>query len=287
MSGGAGLLSGVLLGSGVFGLWWSCWVRPPRPRRVRRTPVADVLRAAGADAVPAALLPVASVLLALVAGVVVLSLTQVGVLALGAAVAAGAAPVLLLRSAARRRAADRTAEWPDVVDTLASSVRAGTSLPDAVCALALRGPERLRPAFAGFAHGYRTSGAFDAELGHLADALADPVFDRLAATLRMTRQVGGSDLGGTLRTLSAYLREDARTRSELLARQSWTVSAARLSAAAPWIVLALLATRPGALAPYDSPDGAFVLTAGALVTVVAYRLMVRIGRLPAPRRVLR
>lgn len=287
MNGASGLLSGVLLGAGTFGVWWSCWVRPPRPRRARRTPVADALRSAGLEGVPAPLLPAACLALTVVAGALVLATTGVGVLALGAAVAAGAAPVLLLRHAVRSRLADRTAEWPDVVDTLASSVRAGMSLPDAVCALAARGPERLRPAFAGFARGYRTSGSFDAELGHLVDHLADPTFDRLAATLRMTRQVGGSDLGGTLRTLSAYLREDARTRSELLARQSWTVSAARLSAAAPWIVLGLLATRPGALAAYDSPDGAFVLAFGAAVSFVAYRLMVRIGRLPEPRRVLR
>lgn len=287
MNGGAGLTAGVLLGAGVFAVWWACWVRPPRPRRVRRTPVADALRSAGLEGVPSVLPPVVCAVLAVVAAALVLAATGVGVLALGAAVAAGATPVLLLRHTARRRLADRTAEWPDVVDTLASSVRAGMSLPDAVCGLAVRGPERLRPAFAGFARGYRTSGSFDAELGHLVDQLADPTFDRLAATLRMTRQVGGSDLGGTLRTLSAYLREDTRTRSELLARQSWTVSAARLSAAAPWIVLALLATRPGALAAYDSPDGAFVLASGATVSLLAYRLMVRIGRLPEPRRVLR
>nr|WP_240897730.1 hypothetical protein [Kineococcus vitellinus] len=152
--------------------------------------------------------------------------------------------------------------------------------------MAARGPVHLRPAFARFAVGYRSSGAFEPQLAQLQAELADPVFDRLAATLRMTRQVGGSDLGGTLRTLSAYLREDQRARGELLARQSWTVSAARLAVAAPWLVLALLASRPGALAVYDTPRGAAVLVAGALVCAFSYRLMVRLGRLPAARRVL-
>ena len=118
------------------------------------------------------------------------------------------------------------------------------------------------------------------------DEFADPVFDRLAATLRMTRQVGGSDLGTTLRTLSGYLREDQRTRGELLARQSWTVSAARLAVAAPWIVLVLLATRPGTLAAFDSASGVLVLGSGTAVSAGSYAVMSRLGRLPTPRRVL-
>ena len=44
--------------------------------------------------------------------------------------------------------------------------------------------------------------------------------------------MGGSDLGKLLGTLAEFLRESARTRSELEARQSWTVNAARLALAA-------------------------------------------------------
>ncbi|WP_432486528.1 type II secretion system F family protein [Kineococcus sp. SYSU DK018] len=286
MGGSGGVLAGGLLGAGVFCAWWSCWERAPRaaasarPRRVRRA-----LDAAGLAALPPAVLVLACVLCAAAGSLLASALTGAVVAALPAAAAGAAAPVLLVRSRVRRRRAGRAQEWPDAVDALASAVRAGAALPDAVCALAVRGPQRLRPAFAGFAAGYRASGAFEVELAHLREELADPVFDRLAATLRMTRQVGGSDLGGTLRTLSAYLREDQRARGELLARQSWTVSAARLAAAAPWLVLALLATRPGALEAYDTPAGAVVLGGGAVATAVSYRLMVRLGRLPEPRRV--
>ena len=41
------------------------------------------------------------------------------------------------------------------------------------------------------------------------------------------------------------------------------------------------------LQAYSSPAGVVVLVVGAAVTVVAYRLMVRIGRLPQEERVLR
>ncbi|MEZ0491203.1 type II secretion system F family protein [Kineococcus sp. TBRC 1896] len=280
-----GVRVGALLGVGLFCVWWSCWTRPPRVRRPRRR-VRALLDAAGWPDVPGAALPLVCLIAGTVAGAVALAVSTVPVLGAGACLAAGWAPVSLLRARARRREQDAAAQWPDAVDAMTASVRAGATLPEAVAALAVRGPVRSRPAFARFAAAQRASGAFKTELERLREDLADPVFDRLAATLRMTRQVGGSDLGATLRTFSGYLREDARTRGELQARQSWTVSAARLAVAAPWIVLALLATRPGTLTAFADTIGAFVLAGGAALTAGSYRLMLRLGRLPAPRRVL-
>lgn len=103
----------------------------------------------------------------------------------------------------------------------------------------------------------------------------------------MAREVDGSDLGRLLRTLSAFLREEARARAELETGQSWTVNAARLAVAAPWAVLLLLATQSATIEAYDSAPGALILAGGAAASFVAYRLMIRIGRLPEERRVLR
>jgi tight adherence protein B len=196
-------------------------------------------------------------------------------------------PVAVIRGRARRRRQRLRDVWPEVVDNLASGVRAGLSLPEALAQIADRGPEPLRPAFATFAVDYRTSGRFGNALDALKERLADPVADRICEALRITREVGGSDLGRLLRSLSAFLREDARTRSELEGRQSWTVYAARLAVAAPWLVLALLATRAESVAAYARPEGVAVLAIGGGCSVLAYRLMVRIGRLPEETRVLR
>ena len=73
-------------------------------------------------------------------------------------------------------------------------------------------------------------------------------------------------------------------RGEIEARQSWTVNAARLAVAAPWLTLALLVTRPAALQAYRSAQGAIVLLCAAGVSLVAYRIMIWIGRLPQERR---
>ena len=124
-------------------------------------------------------------------------------------------------------------------------------------------------------------------LDRLKDRLADPTGDRIVESLRIAREVGGSDLGRLLRTLSGFLREDARTRAELESRQTFIVNAARLAVAAPWLLLAMLSLRTETVKEYDSPAGLVVLAVGAGVCVVAYRLMLRVGRLPEEGRVLR
>lgn len=65
------------------------------------------------------------------------------------------------------------------------------------------------------------------------------------------------------------------------------INAARLAVSAPWLVLLLLGTQRSTLTAYDSATGALILAVGGAVCVVAYRLMVWIGRLPRERRVLR
>ena len=161
------------------------------------------------------------------------------------------------------------------------------ALPEALSQLGTRGPEELREPFEAFADDYRLTGRFHDSLDRLKDRLSDPVGDRLVESLRIAREVGGTDLGHLLRTLSGFLREDARTRAELETRQSWTVNAARLAVAAPWAVLAMLSTNPESVAAYATPLGVLVLAVGAAVTAVAYWAMLRIGRLPEDERVLR
>src|SRR6187431_1840575 len=160
------------------------------------------------------------------------------------------------------------------------------SLPDALAALGVRGPELLRPAFDEFALDYQVTGRFADSLDRLKARLADPVGDRVVEGLRIAREVGGGELGSLLRNLSGYLREDARTRSELESRQAWTVNGARLAVAAPWLVLLMLCFQREVIARYASPAGIVVLAIGAVLCFVAYRAMVRIGRLPTERRVL-
>ncbi len=65
------------------------------------------------------------------------------------------------------------------------------------------------------------------------------------------------------------------------------MNAARLAVAAPWLVLLLLGTQSETLRAYDSASGSLLLGIGAAVCVLAYRIMLKIGRLPEDQRVLR
>lgn len=284
-----GAVAGLLLGAGLVCLWWSCWPLAPRSvRRSRRTSrLHDLLTQAGMPSLTPTAVLTTSVAVGLVVGMVVLGLSSSPTIAAAFGVLATLAPQAYIRLRARRRRVALRELWPDAVDDLASAIRAGMSLPEAVGSLAERGPEPLRPAFAEFAEDYRATGRFIDALDRLKTRLADPVADRIFEALRLTREVGGTDLGTLLRTLSQFLRQDLRARGELEARQSWTVNGARLAAAAPWLILAMLSTRPQTVEAFNSPTGAVVLLIGGVASIGAYLVMVRIGRLPEDERVLR
>ena len=284
-----GALLGLTFGIGVLLIWQS------GPRRApRRTPVTPSLSARLALLLTQAgyaglrveqLIATCAVVAVLVTGTVA-AVTGSVAIAIAFGAFAAHAPMSFLRMRRRQRIAELRDQWPDVVDNLASAIRAGLSLPEAVAQLAVRGPTPLRPAFQRFAEEYRTTGRFGECLDRLKATLADPVGDRIVESLRVAREVGGTDLGRLLRTLSQFLREDARTRAELETRQGWTVNAARLALAAPWVVLGMLSLRPQTVQAYDTVAGVAVLGVGAAVSLLAYRLMIRIARLPEEDRVL-
>lgn len=281
-------LMGVLAGTGLFLIWWSFWeksetaTRTPRANRLE-----DLLASAGIEKVTGTGLVATCLGLGLFVALVFFAASHSWPISACFGLFGAWLPMAVVRWRATKRTAVMRQLWPDVVDHLRSAIRAGLSLPEAIIQLGENGPEELRHVFRDFGADYRAGGQFDGSLTKLKDRLADPVADRIVEALRLTREVGGSDLGKLLGTLAEFLREDARTRSELEARQSWTVNAARLAVAAPWIVMLLLATRPEAVQAYNTPMGAGVLLGGLVVSLICYSVMLRIGALPPDERVLR
>ena len=150
-------------------------------------------------------------------------------------------PVALVRSRARRRLAG-----------VRRGVAGGRRQPG------LRGPGRSVPARrAGRARGARAGAAACRRSPSSRSTTRSPAGSARAWTvsrtgsptrsvtgsiegLRIAREVGGGQLGRLLRNLSGYLRDEARTRSEMESRQAWTVNGARLAVAAPWLVLLIM-----------------------------------------------
>lgn len=280
------VLLGALLAAGVL-LSISPWMWPPRAKTestVRRGRLLRLQEEAGLGAFGQRTVVSAIVAAGMVAASAAWLLTAIPVLVLLAGVAGAAAPVLFLRARRVRLRRLRRQLWPDVCDLLVASIRVGLSLPDAVAGLGSSAPVMLRPAFAVFARDLQATGRFEASLDRLKVSLADPIGDRIVETLRMARQVGGTELTTVLRSLSASVRADAALRGEVEARQSWIRGAAVLGAVAPWVILGLLVMRPEGASAYGTPEGMLVIFIGAVVSVVAFRIMIRIGRLPEPRR---
>lgn len=277
---GAGLAGGLLL---ILAPWF--WpARGERDEPARRGRLSRLLESAGFASVRPRVVVIVAVACALLAAALAWLATGVIAVAGVAAAAAAAAPFAWLRARRARLLRSRRTLWPDVCDLLIASVRAGMSLPDAVSSLAASAPPALRAAFAAFARDVAASGHFDSSIERLKTALADPVADRIVETLRMARQVGGTELTSVLRALATSVRAEANLRGEVEARQSWIRGAAVLGVVAPWVVLVLLALRPEGARAYSSAEGVGMIVAGAIVSVVAFRLMLRIGRLPEPRR---
>ena len=281
-------LLGATTGAGLFLIWWSLWDSPhATPREAKPNRLAGLLAAAGVEKVSVGGLLGSCAGLGAFVALLFFAVSGSWPIAVCFGLFTGWLPITVLRWRAKKRTALLRQLWPDVVDHLRSAIRAGMPLPEALIQLGDKGPEELRQVFREFGADYRAGGQFEASLNKLKNRLADPVADRIVEALRLTREVGGSDLGKLLGTLAEFLRDSARTRSELEARQSWTVNAARLAVAAPWIVLLLLSTRPEAVQAYNTAMGAAVLLGGLVVSLVCYSVMLRIGALPEDQRVLR
>lgn len=285
-----GIMVGLLVGSGLFIAWSAFWERDESAQSHRSRlslRVEDSLMQAGLSGVSFRQLIIGCLFSGVLGAAIAFVFFPVPALILVAGCGTSFLPWTLIRSRAIRQQKALSKTWPEVIEHLGSGVRAGLSLPEAVAALAHRGPQELRSDFGEFASDYRVSGNFSRSLDRLKVRLADPVADRVIESLRLARDVGGNDLSRLLRNLTQFLHDDLRTRGEIAARQSWTVAGSRLAVAAPWAILMVLSTRPEAASAYTTPLGSTLILAGAGITIAAYRAMIHVGRLPTEERVLR
>ena len=159
-----GALLGLTFGLGLLLIWRSA-LGPRRSRGTRRGPrvlhrIADMIAEAGIEAVT----PRQVVASCAGAGLFVALgpwFSQTWPIALAFGVFAAYAPIALLRYRVRQRRGELRDVWPDAVDNLASAVRAGLSLPEALTQLGVRGPVVLRVPFLRFGEDYRASGRFN------------------------------------------------------------------------------------------------------------------------------
>ncbi|OKL48095.1 type II secretion system F family protein [Boudabousia marimammalium] len=278
-----GAALGMMLGLGLALIWWAVAEPHSAFASHRKTEPPDrtrsLLIAAGLPETSPSAVWSSSLVIWLMVMLLVYLLTKTASISLIIASGAASLPWYLLQSRAKKRKKQLAQLWPDVIDDIVAGIRAGMSLPEILIQLGESGPEQLRADFTVFAAEFRANGRMSTALDALKWRLNNPDATRLIEVLRLSREVGGTDLGSLLRELSAMIRADLRTRGEIEARQSWTTNAARLAVVSPWIVLVMISTRTNAAEAYATTQGTMVLLSGLLVSGIAYWLMLKLGRL--------
>lgn len=275
--GAAIIACGVLLGIGIALL-----VIPRGERRSRS--VRTWFDEAGLAGVPLAVIGAVLATVALIAGALTATVIPLpSVAPLGFVVGCGL-PIVALASARDRRRQRARALWPDVIDSIRVALRSGSTLTDAMIAASAMVPKEWRVAWTELEVNLRRGSDVDTALRRLQRALADPIADRVVEAIVVAREFGGTELPTVLTELGRSVRRESTLRREAQSRQSWVRHAATLGVVSPWIVLALLASRPENREAYSTAAGTILIVASAGATVVAYVAMRALGTLREPAR---
>jgi tight adherence protein B len=186
---------------------------------------------------------------------------------------------------ASRESEEILAVIPVIIDHLISGIQSGLSLSETLGNLATRGPVETEKYFLQFRTNLKMGKSFEESISTLQREIKLRAADQLFESLIFAKNLGGTELLSMLRQLGDFTRQDISLRREISAKQSWIRNSAHLSAAAPWILLLLLAAQPSTSSAFNSPQGVLVLGMGAAMTAIAYLWMGKLGTLPAPERI--
>lgn len=140
-----------------------------------------------------------------------------------------ALPGLVLHIIRRRRAREFVYQMPDCFSAMASSLRAGTSLPRAMAQIAAQYPAPASQEFAIVLSEYRLGRSFEESLQDVYLRIPTPEVELLSSAVSISRSVGGN-LADTLDTLAETVREQLRVEGKIgsltaMARmQGWVVA---------------------------------------------------------------
>ena len=203
---------------------------------------------------------------------------SIGILALGAAL-----EILRLRANARQKALDEL--WPQVFDSFQNATSANLSTLEQLEYLASSGPARLRPQFR-ILHGQLDAGVqLELALESFRNRLGSRNADYLCLLIEITSELGGRGLAQWWKKAASELRREQSLMGEVMAKQGWVMGSAKVALIAPWLIAFVLLRLEQNREAYASELGSLVLFFGLLLSLVAYALVNRLGKLRLPERV--
>jgi len=188
-------------------------------------------------------------------------------------------PIYRSQKRAERRQRELARIWPELLDHMISGLRSGLSIAETISSLSKRGPEISRPIFQRCQADMVAGSDLQNILHFIKSEFNDPIADQVCEVLDFARGTGSRDTAVTLRTLGDFIRSDIAVRGEIHAKLGWVRNSAVIAAAAPWILLGILASQPTTIVAYKTGTGIVILGGGILMSLLAYLWMAKVGKI--------
>jgi tight adherence protein B len=218
-------------------------------------------------------------------GIVVSIVTKVFVFVPVSLAVAILLPGILVNQRKNKTQDQKMRQWTLLIDDLTSGVRAGLTVGEALAQALQNCEEPLRLDFQEAIIEINRSGQVSKVISILKNQITDSVGIATLKLLQVVLKTGANDLATSLSILSNASRENHNLIQELKAKQSWVLNGARISVVAPWLVLLALWTQESVRNAYQNVIGQLILILVAMVGVIGYLVMKRIGRIDVFRNV--
>jgi tight adherence protein B len=276
-----GFMLGFVFAAGVALVWAgaACGAE----LRLRSEPLGRLVRQSDLPLSPPVFV-LAVLSLAVIAAAFVWSLVDIPVLAFAGAIGGAYAPLAWTGRRRDRRLRERERAWPAALGQLADALEAGIAFPAAVALAAENGPEPLRSDLGRF-HGRLRAGGLASAIDGLAQS-GERTADTVALLLRAgLLELPAGGLAPVLRELANVLAERLEAHEKARSRASTLQLEAGLLALSPIVLFLLVGlASPAYLEAYRTPAGTLVGVIGGVLIFGCYLLMLRLGRVPEPRR---
>jgi len=212
-------------------------------------------------------------------GILLSILTKVIIVAPAFVILGLLAPGLLLRRRNNKSNELKMNQWLILIDELSSGVRAGLTISESLSQSLNKSEEPLRQDLLEAILEFNRSGQVSKVMKILQSQISDPIGIATLKLLAIVLKTGSNDLATSLNILSNTSRENINLIQELKAKQAWVLNGAKISIIAPWVVLLTLWTQESVRTAYQNIVGQIVLSLVALVGIVGYIAMKKIGKI--------
>lgn len=190
-----------------------------------------------------------------------------------------AGPRLAVAVLVERRRAKFLLQFPDAIDLMIRSLRAGLPVDEAIVAVAGEGGDAVAPEFRRVKDRLAVGQSLEDSLWASARRLAIPDLDFFIICLTVQRETGGK-LTETLANLSDILRRRLHMRLKVKAMSAQARASAGIIGSLPFLLCAALyATNPAYIGDlFTDPRGQLIVAAGLASELLGVLVMIRMAR---------